>query len=61
MPWTKMTEVADDVYVNNVIFTVGCERVERGKAKGGAVVGRPGTRADGGGIRHHEKRSWFSK
>ncbi len=44
---TKTTKVADVVYVNNVIWTVECERVRGTKAKGGAVVGRPETRVDG--------------
>ncbi len=44
---TKRTEVADVVYVNNLIWTVACERVRRGKARGGAVVGKPETRVDG--------------
>jgi hypothetical protein len=42
----RTTGVADVVYVNNVTRTVGCERVGE-LAKGGAVVGRPGTRVDG--------------
>jgi hypothetical protein len=42
----RATGVADVVYVNNVTRTVGRERVGE-LAKGEAVVGRPGTRADG--------------
>jgi hypothetical protein len=42
----RTTGVADVVSVNIVILSVGCERVG-GLAKGGAVVGRPGTSVDG--------------
>ncbi len=38
--------VVDVVYVNIVTRSVECERVGE-LAKGGAVVGRPGTRVDG--------------
>jgi hypothetical protein len=43
---TRMTGVVDVVYVNIVTWPVGCERVGE-LAKGGAVVGTPGTRVDG--------------
>jgi hypothetical protein len=43
---TGTTKVADVVYVNCVIWTMGCERV-RGQSKGWAAVGRPETRVDG--------------
>ncbi len=52
-----MTEVADVVYVSNVL-TVGCERVE-GQAKGGQLLADQ--RQGWMGIRHHEPKSWFSK
>jgi hypothetical protein len=38
--------VVDVGYVNIVTWSVGCERVGE-LAKGGTVVGRPGTRVDG--------------
>jgi hypothetical protein len=38
--------IVDVVYVNIVTWSVGCDRVGE-LAKGGAVVGRPGTRVDG--------------
>ncbi len=43
---TRTAGVVDVVYVNFVTSSVGCERVGE-LAKGGAVVGRPGTRVDG--------------
>ncbi len=53
----KTTEVADVVYVNNVL-TVGCERVG-GQAKGGQLLA---DQVQGWmGIQHHEPKSWFSK
>ncbi len=42
----KTTEVADVVYVNNVIWIMGVKGWE-GQARGGAVVGRPETSVDG--------------
>jgi hypothetical protein len=41
-----MAGFVDVVYVNIVTRSVGCERVGE-LAKGGAVVGRSGTRVDG--------------
>jgi hypothetical protein len=43
---TRTTGVVDVVFVNIITWCVGCERVGE-LAKGGAVVGRPGTRVDG--------------
>ncbi len=43
---TRTAGVVDVVYLNIVTWSVGCERVGE-RAKGGAVVGRPGTRVDG--------------
>ncbi len=43
---TRMAGVVDVVYVNIVTWSVGCERAGE-LAKGGAVIGRLGTRVDG--------------
>jgi hypothetical protein len=43
----KTTGFVDVIYINNVIWTVGVWKGERGNAKGGPVVGRPEKRVDG--------------
>ncbi len=53
-----MAGVVDFVYVNIVTWSVGCERVGE-LARGGQLLVDQGQ--EWMDIRHHEKRSWFSK
>jgi hypothetical protein len=57
---TMTTEIVDVIYVNNVIWTMGCEKGERGKSQEAGKL-LADQRQGWMGIRHHEQRSQLFK